>query len=335
MSHQVNPPQTTILQILMGTWIARALGAVVRLDVADHLKYGPRTAHEIAMAAGAEASTLERTLIALSTVGVFQHRSDARWELTPLGACLCSDVPGSMRDVVFCETDHLHHATWGRFTEAVRTGKPQTQEAVGSSWWEYYEQNPDEGAAFSRAMANLSSMAIAPVVAAYDFSEAKVVADIGGAHGALLAAILRKHAGARGILFDLPHVVAGADATLGDTRARVECLGGDFLKDMIPAADVYLLKHVLHDWDDASSVSILARIRAAMKASSRVLVIEMVIPEQVVPGPAPLMDLNMMLIGGMERTAAQYNALFAQAGFGLTRSITTPSPFGIIEAKPV
>jgi hypothetical protein len=322
--------------MLMGTWVAQALGAVARLGVADQLSDGPKTADEIASAVGADARNLGRTIRALAGVGLFASTDDGKWALTPVGEALKTDAPNSMRFMAIAETDHAHWAGWERFTDAVKTGKPQAEAALGCQPWDYYAKNPEDGANFSRAMANISGMAIAPVLASYDFSGAEHIADIGGAFGALLAAVLRKQPDAKGILFDLPNVVEGAAPVLGDVANRVERVGGDFLSGSLPSADLYLLKHVLHDWDDEKSITILKGVRAAMNPGAKVAVIEFVIPEPLEPGPSTLMDLNMMvMLDGMERTRSEYGALFEKAGLKLTRTIPTPSPYAIVEAEAV
>ncbi len=321
--------------MLMGPWVAQALGAVARLGVADQLSDGPKTAEEIANAVGADAGHLGRTLRALCSVGIFTSE-DGKWGLTPVGQTLQTNVDNSMRFMAIAETDHAHWAGWERFTDAVKTGKPQSQAALGCEPWEYYTQNPEDGANFSRAMANVSSLSIGPVLAAYDFSGAETIADIGGAFGALLAAVLRKEPAVKGILFDLPNVVEGAGEVLGDVAGRVERVGGDFLTGELPAADLYLLKHILHDWNDEKSTSILKAVRSAMKPGAKILIIEMVIPDTPQPGPATLMDLNMMvMLDGMERTSAEYGVLLESAGLKLTRTIPTPSPYAIVEAEAV
>jgi hypothetical protein len=326
-------PQAHVLHILMGPWMAQAVGAIARLGVADQLAFGPKSASEIAAAVGAHPESLRRTLRALSTVGLFSLTGRDAWSLTEVGQCLRSDVPGSMRYMAIAETDHAHWVGWDRFVDAVRTGQPQTEAALGCSTWDYYAKHPAEGAAFSRAMADISALAVAPILGSYDFSGADVIADIGGAYGALLAAILRKEPKARGVLFDRPNIVEGALDVLGDVAARTERIGGDFLVDALPRADLYLLKHILHDWNDAESLKILRAVRAAMAPGARVLIIEMVIAETTFPGPAALMDLNMMVVlGGQERTSAEYGALLERAGLTLSRTLQTPSPYAILEA---
>ena len=326
-------PQAQLLHILMGPWVAQAVGAVARLGVADQLAHGPKSASAIAEAVGAHPESLRRTLRALSTVGVFSPSGSDGWALTEVGQCLRSDVPGSMRYMAIAETDHAHWVGWDRFIDAVRTGQPQAEAALGCAPWDYYAKHPADGAAFSRAMANISLLAVGPILGSYDFSGADLIADIGGAYGALLAAILRKEPRARGVLFDRPNIVAGATDVLGDVAARTQLIGGDFLVDALPRADLYLLKHILHDWNDAESLKVLRAVRAAMAPRARVVIIEFVIAEPALPGPATLMDLNMMvMLGGMERTCAEYGALLEQAGLTLQRTVHTPSPYVILEA---
>jgi O-methyltransferase domain/Dimerisation domain len=333
MTDNVLPPQAAILQMIMGSWVSQALGAIARLGVADHLTKGAKTTAELAEAVGANVDGLGRTLRALAGVGIFTSPTPGSWALTPVGDCLRTDAEGSMRYLAIAETDHAHWTTWGRFVHAVRTGAPQAQAAVGCMPWDYYAEHPDEGADFSRAMASISAISIGPVLGSYDFSGATTIADVGGAYGALLAAILRRHPNARGVLFDQPQVVAGAADVLGDVDARVERVGGDFLTQTVPNADLYLLKHVLHDWDDESCVKILNNVRAGMGPAGRLLIIEMIIPDVAEPSPGPWMDLNMMvLLGGRERTASAYEQLLARAGLKTRRVIPTLSPYGLVEA---
>jgi hypothetical protein len=326
-------PQTAIFQIIRGAWASQALGAVARLGIADHLEHGPKTTAQLAEAVGAHTEALGRTLRALAGLGLFTALTSDSWALTPVGQCLCTNAAGSMRYLAIAETDSGHWKTWERFAEAVRTGAPQAQAALGCLPWDYYAAHPDQGADFSRAMAAISSMSVFPVLASYDFSGVSTIADIGGAFGALLAAILRLQPQARGILFDLPAVVAGAGPVLGDVDPRVERVGGSFLSRAMPAAELFLLKHVLHDWDDDTCVTILKNIHAGMTAASRVLIIEMLIGDGPEPDLAPWMDLNMLvMLGGRERTANEYELLLERADLEIKRVIATPSPYSLIEA---
>jgi len=321
--------------MIMGSWVAQALGAAARLGIADALVAGPADSATVASKCSSDPDCTRRLLRALSSIGVFASTGADQWSLTPMGECLRSDVPNSLRAFVIAETDHAHWATWERFTESVRTGAPQAEAALQCKPWDYYAQHPADGEMFSRAMAGLSGMAIGPVLQTYDFAGAGVIADVGGAHGALLAAILGATPAARGILFDLPNVVESAKVPLdrGGVANRIELVAGSFLDAAVPTADLYLLKHILHDWADEESVAILRNVRAGMKPTSRVLVIEFVVPEPAVPGPAMLMDLNMMvMLGGRERSAAEYDVLLQRAGLRTLRVIPTQSPIGIIEA---
>lgn len=266
-------------------------------------------------------------------LGVFTSPAPGSWALTPTGQCLRTNAEGSMRYLAIAETDSAHWKAWERFSEAVRTGAPQAQAALGCLPWDYYAAHPEQGADFSRAMAALSAMSSFPVLASYDFSGLSTIADVGGGLGALLVAILRLQPKARGILFDLPAVVAGAGPELGGLDPRVERVGGDFLSQPLPAADLFLLKHVLHDWDDTACVTILKNVHAAMSATSRVLIIEMLIEDAPEAGPAPWMDLNMLvMLGGRERTANEYEGLLERAGLRTNRVLSTPSPYALIEA---
>ena len=317
----------------MGPWVAQALGAVARLGVADQLATGPKTSEQLASALGANTDALNRTLRALAGVGVFTAPAPGSWALTSVGECLRTDVPGSLRYLVIAETDRAHWVAWERFSDAVRTGAPQAEVALGCKPWEYYAAHPEDGDAFAKAMANISSLATGPVLSSYDFSGASTIADVGGGYGALLAAILRIQPKSRGILFDQPQVIAAAGDVLAEVEGRVERVAGDFFAQPLPRADLYLLKHILHDWNDADCIKILKNVRAGMAGGARVLLIEMILPEQPVGGPAAWMDLNMMVaLGGRERTASAYQQLLISAGLDTVRVIYTPSPYGIIEA---
>lgn len=335
MGHEL-PPSVRMLQIITGSWVAQAVGAVARLGIADQLADGPKQAHEIAERVGANADAVHRMMRALASIGVFSLEGD-RFALTPLSETLRSGVPGSMRNMAAAETDHAHWASWGRFTDTVRTGRCMSREALGMEPWEYYSKHPQDRDQFSRAMSDISGMAIEPVLKGFDFEGVEQIVDVGGAHGALLTAILARYPKASGVLFDRPDVVAAAKDSLAarGMSARVTCTGGSFFKAVPAGGDVYLLKHILHDWDDAHCVSILENIRAGMKPSSRLLVIELALPERAEPSPAHLMDLNMMvMLDGRERTPSEYGALLARAGLRLTRFSPTESPVGLTEAVP-
>jgi hypothetical protein len=271
---------------------------------------------------------------ALASLGIFTM-SGSEFALTPLGETLRTDVPGSMRGIAIAETDEPHWKSWGMFPKAIKEGRKMSAEALGTEVWDYYAKHPADAQEFSRAMTSISGMATGPVLASYDFTAATKLVDVGGAHGALLRGILEKHPQASGMLFDLPHVAESAKKVVESAglAGRVEVVSGDFFKEVPADADIYLLKHILHDWDDAKSVAILETIKKAMKPTSKILVVEFALPHDATPSPAHFMDLNMLvMLDGRERTSEQYGALFAKAGLRMSRFIQTPSPIGIAEA---
>lgn len=330
----VIPPWAQMMQMITGSWVSQCIGAAARLGIADHLVAGPRTGDELAQACGASADHVTRLMRMLASIGLFTVTGD-RFALTPASDTLRTDVPGSMRYFAIAETDQAHWQPWGRFFDAVSAGQPMAREALGMDTWEYYGRHPEQAADFTRAMHGLSQMAVGAALAAYDFSPYQVIADIGGAHGAVLAGILRAHPSARGLLLDLPHVVRDAAGTLAreGVADRVEIVAGDFFASQPAGADLYVLKHVLHDWNDDRATAILATTRAAMRPGATVLLIEFLLPPTPEPSPAFLMDMNMMVVlDGRERSEADFAALLARAGLRLVRVVPTPSPFALIEA---
>jgi hypothetical protein len=329
------PPWLAMMQLLTGSWVAQAVGAAARLAIPDHLAAGQRTAAQLAAATGASVDGLARLCRALVSLGVLGVEGDA-FTPTPLSDALRTGVPGSLRELAMAETDQAHWAPWGRFTEAVRTGKPQAEAALGMQPWDYYGQHPEDARVFSEAMGNVSRLAVPAVLGGYDFSQARTVVDVGGAHGYLLAAILGASPAARGILFDLPHVTAQAGPVLErlGVADRVELVPGSFLEHVPAGGDLYVLKHILHDWDDDTCLTILRACRAAMSPQARMLIVEMLLPPPGVASPAALMDLNMLvLLGGRERDEREFRALLTRAGLELARVIFTPSPFVLLEAR--
>ena len=329
------PPPAAVLRLVTGMWAAKAVATAASLRIPDVLAQGPKTAQEVAQAVGADPSAVYRLMRGVASIGILDAQGD-RFSLTPLGEILRSDVPGSMRSALVAEMAPGHWLPWGLLEDAVRTGKPAAQKALGMDVWTYYEKNAEEGFLFAEAMSGLSTLAIYAVLGVYSFAGARKVVDVGGSHGAFLAAVLQRETTARGVLFDRPEVIEGAGAALegAGVSSRVERVAGDFFHGAPSGGDVYLLKHVLHDWSDDECVTILRHVREAMATDARVVVVEMLIGAGGPPSPAPLVDLNMLvLLGGKERTADEFGALFARAGLALTSVTPTPSPFGVIEGR--
>jgi hypothetical protein len=332
------PPPVVMMGLITGYWVSQAVGVVALLGVADQLGEGPRTSDDLACAVGADPQALYRVLRLLASIGVFDEVSPGSFGLTPLGETLRSEAPGSVRNFAITETAPGHWLPWGRLPDSVRTGRPMAREALGMELFDWYAQNPEEAGFFNAAMGNLSALAAGELVRVYDFSTVRTVADIGGAHGVLLAAVLRANPTARGILCDLPHVIATAEEVIAaeGLSERCELVSCDFFEAVPEGADLHLLKQIVHDWDDERATQLLRTCHRALVPGGTLLLVEMVIPPDNQPSPAQAMDLNMLvLLGGRERTEEEYRGLLQGAGFRLERVIPTHSPFSVIEARRI
>ena len=324
--------------LITGYWVSQAVGAVALLGVADQLSKGPRSSDELARAVGADPSALYRVLRLLTSIGVFVEAAPHTFGLTPLGETLRSDVLGSVRSFAITETAPGHWLPWGRMPESVRSGRPMAREALGMDLFDWYAHNPGEAGFFNTAMGNLSGLAAGELVRVYDFGGVRTVADVGGAHGVMLAAVLQANPDARGILFDLPHVIETAHEVVQSqgVSGRCKLVSGDFFEAVPEGADLHLLKQILHDWDDEQATRLLRNCHRALSPGGKLLLIEMVVPPDNRPSPAQAMDLNMLVVlGGRERTEEEYRNLLQAAGFRLERVIPTHSPFGVIEATRI
>jgi C-methyltransferase len=337
LHRRMAPAPVALLELIMGSMVAQAIHVAARLGIADQLAAGPLTAEQIAERVEASPDGVGRLLRALAGQGLFAARPDGRYELTPLGEPLRSDAPVSVRAVALLFGSAQHWEHWGHLLDAVRSGEPVVPSLRGMDAWAYLEADSEFASLFNNAMTSISDFAKDPVAAAYDFRPFGTIVDVGGGHGALLAAILARTPTARGVLFDLPHVTAGAPAVLRaqgvESRCAVE--SGSFF-DRVPAGgDAYLLKTVIHDWPEDRALAILRKVREAMKPDGRLLVVEFVIPEGNTAHWGKTIDLEMLLmVGGRERTEAEYRDLLARAGFRLTAVVPTVSPLSIVEVQP-
>ena len=328
------PPEAFLTQLAFGALMTQALYVAAKLGVADILAEGPRATAELADITGSHEGALYRVMRTLAGVGVFKETAPRVFSLTPYAEPLRSDAPNSIRSGAVFMGEGWHWGVWGNMEHSVRTGKPAWGHTHGTGVFEYFAANPGPAEIFNAAMTDMSVGTAGPVVEAYDFSGFGVVADIAGGHGYLLSQILKATPGLKGILFDTPQVVGGAQALLEreGVGERVERVAGDFF-EAVPAADAYVLKHIIHDWDDERCVRILSNIRAAMGPGARVLIVEAVVPEGDEMHYSKLLDLEMLTSpGGVERTEEEYAALLAEAGLRLARVIPTRSPFSIVEA---
>ncbi|MCO5165599.1 MAG: methyltransferase [Planctomycetes bacterium] len=329
------PPGAALMQLTTAFWVPQALYVVARLNVADHLAAGPRDAGALAAAVGADPGALRRVLRTLSAHGVFAEVEPGVFALGPVGATLRTGAPEAGRATVLSLVGPTMWQSAGALLHSVQTGRPAFEHVHGAPVFDWFGRHPEEGALFNDAMIGVHGAEPAAVAAAYDFSGLGTIVDVGGGTGNLLAAVLGAAPGARGVLFDLPHVAAAARERLGrlGLADRVEVAEGSFFEDVPQGGDAYLLSHVIHDWDDARSGQILANVRAAMRPGARLLLVEMVVPPGDAPHPAKILDLVMLAVpGGQERTADEYRALLSASGLRLTRVVPTASPVSVVEA---
>ncbi|HZO24683.1 MAG TPA: methyltransferase [Chloroflexota bacterium] len=341
MTTSESSPRDALLRTVNAYQISRAAHVAASLGIADLLAAGPRDIDDLAAATQTQASTLYRLLRALASVGIFAEVEDAdgnrRFALTPQAQYLRSDTPGSVRNWAVLMGRPYYQQAWAYLDESIKTGQAVFPTVHGATLWEYRQAHPEEGAIFDAAMTGMSGGATAAIVAGYDFSGFASLVDVGGGHGELIAAILAANPGLRGVLFDQPHVVAGAPSLLARAGIadRCEVVGGSFFDAVPGGAEVYLLMSIVHDWDDDSAVRILRICRSAMSESSRLLLIEQVVAPPNQPDRAKIGDLNMLVLhGGRERTADEFRALLASAGLRLSTIRPTRIGQSLLESVP-
>jgi hypothetical protein len=327
------PPSVQMLELLYGFQVAQAIFVAAKLDLATLLEAGPRSVEDLAYASGARTEPLRRLLRFLASLGVFTTATSGSFALTPLGSTLASDAPGSMREVAltFMET---HYGSFGKLLDTLTTGTPGSEIYFGKQVFEWLADHPQEQEHFTGAMRNLSESLTQDALSDYKLPGGDVVADIGGADGTVLSILLARDPARRGILLDRPHVVPAASRLLAERGLadRVDIVAGDFF-EAVPPADIYVVSRVLHDWDDQSCARLLANLAAAARPGARLVALEQVVPEGDQPHMSKVIDLTMLVMSsGKERTATEFEALFASAGFRLDQIVETPTPIPILEA---
>jgi O-methyltransferase domain/Dimerisation domain len=338
LRQRLAPPAAVMLELILNAWVAQAITSVADLGVADALAEGPLSGEQLADRVGADVDALGRLMRALIGIGIFRQRRDGRFALNPLAETLRIDAPVSMAGMARWVGSPQHREHWSHLTDAIRTGHPVVPELRGKPVFEYLADEAELGAIFNSAMTNLSEFATVPLTAAYDFSAFGTIVDVGGGRGRLLAAILQTAPNSRGVLFDLPEVVASApelfrEYGVGD-RVRTE--EGSFFDSAPEGGDAYVLKNVIHDWPEEDAVRILKNVRIAARANARLLLCEFVIPDHDRDFHGKWVDIEMLVVAGArERTAYEYGRLLDQAGFRLNRIVDTVSPLSIVEATAV
>ena len=326
----------SLFQMVIGKWISQAIGTVVQIGIPDELRNGARRCGELARKADVSEDGLYRLLRALASVGLFTEGADRRFKLTPMGQLLRSDHPQSAAGYARFMAHDSTWRPWGQLHYSVTTGLPAFDHVFGQPVFEYFAKNPEAAAVFDDAMTSISTTEAQATVDAYDFKGIRTLMDVAGGHGLLLATVLRRHKAMRGVLFDLPHVAAGAAATFARTgvSSRVHTESGDFFKELPSGADAIIMKHILHDWDDESATRILQACHRSLGPRGKVLIVDTVVPAGNVPHYGKLLDLEMLVLTprGRERTKAEFARLLRGAGFRLARVIATKSPLSVVEA---
>jgi hypothetical protein len=329
------PPPVRMVELLAGFQVSQALYTVAKLGICTELLAGPRTADELARAVGAHPPALARLLRDLAGLGVFRCVAPDTWVVTPLGATLAEGSPGSVRDLALTWME-THYIPFAGLLGTARTGVPAASAHYGRPFFDWLAEDAEQVRRFTGAMAGLTTGLKAGAVAGYTVPGGPTIADIGGADGSLLHAVLAADPDPRrrGIVFDLPHVVPAATARLAGSglEGRVDVVAGDFF-DRVPAADAYLLSMILHDWDDEACAVLLGRIAEAAEPGARLVSLELVVPPGDAPHLATMIDLTMLgMLTGRERTAEELTALLDRAGFTVDRIVPTATPMSVVEA---
>jgi hypothetical protein len=334
--HQI-PPHVQLIQMATSGWVARIIYAAAMLGLADQLTDGPKSAAELAESVGAHAPSLHRLMRTLASLGVLAERKEQRYALTTLGEALKANAPGSAKTTVLTFGSPWAESAWDHLVYCVQTGKTGFEKQHGMSFFDYFSRHPEAASMFNETMVGFHSQEPPAIAAAYDFSGFNTIVDVGGGTGNLLSAILNHYADPRGVLFDLPHVIAEAPALLKTKGIsyRVKIEAGDFFESVPTGGDAYVLSHIIHDWNEDQCLTILRNIRRIMNSAGRLLIAEMVLPAGDTPHPGKMLDIGMLVWpGGQERTLAEYDQLLSKAGFQLTRAIPTESAVSVVEAIP-
>ncbi|ACC84614.1 methyltransferase [Nostoc punctiforme] len=325
----------TLKQIIAGAWITQGIYVVAQLGIADLLKDGSKSYDELATKTGVDARSLYRLLRALASVGIFAEGNSGYFELTPVAESLQSDRTDSLRGYAIKSGQAWEWQPWGHLLESIKTGKPVFKNIFGMERFDYLATDPSASKIYTQAISSISGEQDAAIAAGYDFSFIHNLVEVGGGNGTLIASILKSNLTMQGILFDLPHVVADAKPVIEDLELQDRCqlVGGNFFESVPTSGDAYLLRYIIHDWDDERAIAILKNCYQAMQPDGRLLLVEMVIPQGNEPFFGKLLDLQMLVnYGGRERTQAEYQVLLKTAGFSLTKIYPVAPPISIIEA---
>jgi hypothetical protein len=329
-------PSMQMMRILWpGAMAVQAIHVAAKLALADLVASGPKSIQELAEGTHTHGSSLGRLLRALTSLGIFVEDTTGRYRQTALSDTLRSDHPESIRPSAMMLGAHFVWNPSGALEETVRTGQPSFERLYGAPFFEYMAGHSDDAQVFNAAMSS-SPDYVAAIAGAYEFSKFERIVDVGGGHGRLLAGILFANPRLCGVLYDLPAVVAGASALRQQPLSqRCEIIGGDFFKAVPAGADAYMLKGIIHDWNDEAALNILKNCRRAIHPDGRLLVVDTVLTQSTDPTTALMMDMLMMVLtSGRERTESEFRSLLHEAGFSMVRVIRAAG-VSIIESRPV
>jgi hypothetical protein len=326
----------TMGHFIIGNWVSQLVYVAAKLALPDHLASGPKTAAQLAALTGTHQATLYRVLRALASLGIFSENAQGQFSSTPLSDVLRSDTPGSQRAMAIMNTECCN-PTWNHLLAGVQTGRLMFDKIHNMPFFEWLSKDTEKAKTFDQAMVSAHGREADAAATSYDFSSTRTLTDIGGGNGSLISAILKHHPHIQGTLFDLPAVAQRAQTSLAAAGLAPRCktIGGSFFESIPTGSDTYMMRHIIHDWDDQKSTLILTNTRKAMSPSSKLLILEAIVEPGNDPSFTKLLDINMFLIpGGLERTRPQYEALLAKAGLKITSiTPTKTTEISVIEAK--
>ena len=328
------PGQVVLYEQVQAFWLLQPLYIAAELNIAEFLKEKPLSAEELAYKTGCRPEALYRILRALASEGIFIEKNGRRFMLNSRAKALL-DGEGSLRNMILHHLGKINWSAQGNLLHTVKTGENAFTYTYGMDIYPYLQEDHDELRRFERSMSDLSALAFDPVISRYDFSSFKTIADIGGGEGLLLARILEKNTDAEGFLLDLPENSGKATAFIGSCglSRRMTFIPGSFLEPFSIPADLYIMKNILHNWDDEQCRLILANLRKAMPKRSKLLILEMVVPGPEISSYSKMVDIQMLatMPGGRERTRQEFHSLLKKSGLSLKQIIPTIAPLSILE----
>ncbi|BAQ64711.1 methyltransferase [Geminocystis sp. NIES-3709] len=329
------PPHIQLMQMISGYWISQSIYVVSKLNIADLLRNKPLSCQELANLTNTNPSGLYRLMRSLASVGIFSEIDSQHFTMTPLAEYLCINHPQSMKATAIMLGESPHYQPWGKMLYSVETGKPAFDEVFGMDVFEYFKSHPQDAEIFENSMNSFSFIEEKAILSYYDFSPFNTIVDVGGGYGEMLGSILEKYPSSKGILFDEEYVISNCQPTLKKhgISNRCQAISGSFFDSIPSGGDVYMLKHIIHDWDDERAIKILKNCQDAMTHNSKILVMEMIVNDRNLPSSAKMLDLNMLVMcpGGKERTKEEFEQLFSQAGLILDHIIFTNEDICILE----